>query len=84
MAEQEKQTAIKLATGNGIANVAQDRNPWATGGEGNAENVKICVELYYHQEEEEKDDKYTIRASTKYGPTPSPMPPQQKWMMKTV
>ena len=59
-----------MATGGGIANVAQDRNPWATGGEGNAENVKICVELYYHQEEEEKDDKYTIRASTKVRPDP--------------
>ena len=54
MAEQEKQIAIKLATGNGIANVAQDRNPWATGGEGNAERTSRPVSNYANPERRKK------------------------------
>ena len=54
MAEQEKQIAIKSATGNGIANVAQDRNPWATGGEGNAERTSRPVSNYATPERRKK------------------------------
>ena len=70
MAEQEKQIAIKLATGNGIANVAQDRNPWVTGGEGNAERTSRPVSNYATTGRRKKGRQYTGRAPPlMYGPT---------------
>ena len=54
MAEQEKPIATSVATGSGIANVAQDRNPWVTGGEGNAERTSRPVSNYATTERRKK------------------------------
>ena len=70
MAEQEKPIATSVATGSGIANVAQDRNPRATGGEGNAERTSRPVSNYANTERRKKGRQIHEQGVPKVWPDP--------------